>query len=94
MKFDVKHIAKLANLTISSDEEKKFETQLEGILTYVEKLNEIDTENGQAINQITGLENVTRDDTTAPSLTQEAALSGTKNTHNGFFKVKGILDNE
>ena len=44
MKIDVKHVAKLANLKISPDEETKFENQLSDILTYVEKLNEVKTE--------------------------------------------------
>lgn len=94
MKIDVKHIAKLANLPLSKDEEEKFEKQLAETLEYVSVLNEINTKNVEPTSQVTGLENVTREDETTPSLSQEDALKNAKSTHNGFFKVKAILSNE
>lgn len=94
MKIDVKHVAKLANLPLKKDEERKFEKQLFDILNYVEKLKEVDTKNVETTSQVTGLENITRDDKTKPSLTQKEALSNVKSVHNGFIKVKAILDNE
>ena len=94
MKIDVKRTAKLANLKLSSDEEKRFESQLSSILEYVEKLQEIDTEKVFETSQVTSLENVTREDEASPSLSQDEALSNAKNQQNGLFKVKGILTNE
>lgn len=94
MKFNISHVAKLANLPLTSEEKKKFETQLEETIKYVENLNEVDTKGIEPTSQVTGLENVTREDVVAPSLTQEEALSNAKSTHNGFFKVKGILSDE
>lgn len=91
MKINVKHIAKLANLPLSEIEEKKFEKQLSEILTYVEQLNSVDTKGVEITSQITGLENVTRDDKDHPSLSQNEALSNTKSKHNGMFKVKKVL---
>jgi len=91
MKIDVGHIAKLANLPLKPSERDKFEKQLSEILTYVKKLKKIDTENVETTSQVTGLENVTREDETTPSLSQEEALSNTKSHHNGLFKVKAIL---
>ena len=92
MKIDVAHVAKLANLPLSKEEEKKFESQLSSVLEYVSKLNEIDTKSIEPTSQVTGLENVTREDQPSPSLSQEEALSNTKSKHNGLFKVKAILD--
>ncbi len=94
MKLDVKHIAKLANLTLSEEEEKKFEKQLEETVDYIEGLSEVDTTGIEPTSQVTGLENVTRDDEISPSLSQEDALKNAKSTYNGYFKVKGILNNE
>lgn len=91
MKIDVAHVAKLANLPLKPEEEKKFEKQLSEILTYVEKLKEVDTKNVETTSQVTGLENVTRNDKSAPSLTQDEALSNAKSQHNGFIKVHAIL---
>ena len=94
MKLDVKHIAKLANLTLFEEEEKKFEKQLEETVEYIEGLSEVDTTNIEPTSQVTGLENVTREDEISPSLSQEDALKNAKSTHNGYFKVKGILRSE
>lgn len=93
MKIDVKKIAKLASLTLTAEEEIKFEKQLSDILQYVEKLNEVDVKDVEPTSQITGLENVTRNDNyTADMLTQEQALSGNNSKHNGMFKVKAVLE--
>jgi len=91
MKINVKHIAKLANLPLSVEEEIKFEKQLLEILSYVEKLKKIDTKNAKITSQITGLENVTSEDKASPSLTQDESLSNSKSNHNGLFKVPKIL---
>lgn len=92
MKIDVKHVAKLANLPLSTAEEKKFEEQLEQTLEYVEKLNEVDTKNVPTTSHVTGLENITRNDETVPSLSQEEATKNGKSVHNGLFKVPAIME--
>lgn len=92
MKIDVAHVAKLANLPLKPEEKDKFEKQLSSIIKYIEKLNEVNTSKIEPTSQVTGLENVTREDEATPSLTQEEALSNTKSQHNGFFKVPAILD--
>lgn len=94
MKIDIKHIATLANLTLKDGEIKLFESQLDSTLEYIEQLNEVDTNNITPTSQVTGLENVLREDIAKESLTQEQALSNNSETHNGLFKVKGILDND
>ncbi len=91
MKINIKHIAKLANLPLSEEEEKKFAKQLSSIIEYIEKLNEKDTKGIEITSQITGLENVTREDEASLSLSQEEALSNSKSNHNGMFKIKKIL---
>lgn len=94
MKINISHIAKLANLQIAKDDEQKFESQLSSILDYITKLNEIDTNDIAETSQVTGLENITRQDKTLPSLSQADALSQAKSTHNGFFSVKGVFTDE
>ncbi len=92
MKINVSHVAKLANLSISPSEKEKFEKQLEETVEYIKGLDEVDTKNVEPTSHVTGLENVTREDIAKPSLSQEDALSNTKSTHNGFFKVKAVLE--
>jgi aspartyl-tRNA(Asn)/glutamyl-tRNA(Gln) amidotransferase subunit C len=92
MIIDVLHIAKLANIPLGKEEIKKYEEQLSSILAYIEKLKKVKTDNVLETSQVTGLENVTKNDATVPSLSQPEALANTQKTHNGFFKVKAILE--
>ena len=94
MKINVAHVAKLANLPLTKEEEQKFEKQLSETLDYVKQLEEIDTKGVEPTSQVTGLENVTREDKVKPSFSQEEALKNSKSTHNGYFKVPAILDGE
>lgn len=91
---DVKHIAKLANLPLTPKEFEKFQKQLSETVEYINTLSSTDTKNIEPTSQVTGLTNVTRNDESTPSLTQEEALSNAKNTHNGFIKVKAIFNEE
>lgn len=92
MKIDVSHVAKLANLPLTDKEKEKFEKQLNDILSYIEKLNEVDTKNVEPTPQVTGLENVARKDKACPSLPQEEVLTNTKQKQNGMFKIPAIFD--
>lgn len=94
MKIDVRHVAKLANLAIPESQIKKFEKQLSSILDHINKLQKINTTKIPETSQITGLENVTRDDipSSVRTLSQDETLSNTKSSQNGLFKVKGVLN--
>ncbi len=94
MKIDVKKIAKLSNLTLSENEEKEFDNQLNNILAYIETLNSLDTSDTKPTAQVTGLTNILREDdsTNNNSLIQEEALSGTEKKHNGLFVVGKLVD--
>jgi aspartyl-tRNA(Asn)/glutamyl-tRNA(Gln) amidotransferase subunit C len=93
MKIDVSKIAALSNLTLTKDEEKEFESQLTNIISYIEKLNSIDTSNVEPTAQVTGLQNKIRNDSlSSDSLSQEEALSGSTKTHNGLFVVDKLVD--
>jgi len=93
MKIDVKKVAKLANLTLSPEEEKEFNTQLTDIVGYIEKLESLDTSNIDPTAQVTGLKNRMRNDNFADdTLSVDEALSGGKKTHNGLFVVEKLVD--
>lgn len=93
MKIDIAKVAKLANLTLTPDEEKEFDKQLNDIVGYIEKLNTLDTSNVTPTAQVTGLTNRLRNDNfTDEMLSQGQALSGGKKTHNGLFIVDKLVD--
>jgi len=91
MKINVRHIAKLANLELKEKELEDLEKQLSAIIGYIENLQAVDTQNVTETSQVTGLENITREDVPGSSLTQEDAVSNTKSEENGLFKVKAIF---
>ncbi len=89
----VKNIAKLAKLDLSQDEMEKYRLQLEEVIDYnVAKLNKVNTDKVEPLLNVSGLTNALRDDEAEPGLSQKAVLQNTKSSHNGFFKVKAILD--
>lgn len=58
----IKHIANLARLELSSAEEIKYSQELSNILNYIDKLNEVNTDNILITSQIGGLINSWRED--------------------------------
>lgn len=93
-KDEIFHIAKLAKLSLSDSEIKKFLPQLTNVVEYIGHLKEVDVKNIEPTAQVTGLENVYRNDETDFSsiLSNEEALGGTDKTYNGYFKVGAILE--
>lgn len=93
-KADVEHVAKLAKLELTEAEIEKFLPQLSSIINFISELNEVDTDGVEPTSQTTGLKNVFRTGgVKLSSLDQDLALSGTDNTHNGYFKIDAILEN-
>ena len=95
-KKDIEHVAKLANLKLSSNKLAKFQIQLSKVVKYVGELNKVDTTNTSPTNQTTGLDNVYRKDeiNSTRLLTQGSAFSGTEKVHNGYFVVDRVIDSE
>ena len=90
--INIAHLAKLANLPLTDEEKEKFTRQLSSILDYFTKLNQLDTSRVEPTSQVTGLENVTREDETQPSLPQNEATKNAKDIKNGSFVVKAVLE--
>lgn len=59
---DIEHIADLARLHLSEEEKARYAEQLSAVLGYVEMLNEVDTTGVEETCQVTGLEDVFRED--------------------------------
>ncbi|OGE26745.1 hypothetical protein A3C26_02600 [Candidatus Daviesbacteria bacterium RIFCSPHIGHO2_02_FULL_39_12] len=90
-KNQVKHVAKLANLTLSEEEISKLGQQLSETLKFIEQLEKVDTSKVEMTSQVTGLSNIVRTDDTIPSLTQDQALQNAHSQKDGFFKVKAVF---
>ncbi len=91
---DVQHIAKLAKMTVSDTEAKKLAAGFNSVIEVVNRLFKLDVSQVTPVSQVTGLENVFRNDRVNEKnmLTQEQALSNAPRKHNGFFVVDQILE--
>lgn len=89
---DVEHVAELARLELTDQEKQQFTEQLNTILQYVEKLNELNTEDVEPTSHVHKLTNVMRDDRSRPSWTLEAVLRNAPDEEDGQFKVPAVLE--
>lgn len=89
----IEHIVKLAKLNPSATQIEKFQPQLASVFGYISKIQTLKTNGVMETSQVTGLENVMRDDMVDEKrmLSQDEALRNAKRTHNGFFVVDAVL---
>ena len=89
---DVEHVALLARLQLNEDEKAAFQRELNAILTYVEKINELDTDNIEPTLHVLPLRNVFRNDEMKPSPDKKEMLKNAPDVYEGFFKVPPVLE--
>jgi aspartyl-tRNA(Asn)/glutamyl-tRNA(Gln) amidotransferase subunit C len=88
---DVEHVAALARLSFTEEEKQKLTAQLNGILSYMEQLNTLDTSNVEPLSHVIELQNVFREDVLRPSLPREEALKNAPAHTEEFFKVPKVI---
>ncbi|MCR2807800.1 Asp-tRNA(Asn)/Glu-tRNA(Gln) amidotransferase subunit GatC [Paenibacillus soyae] len=89
---DVEHVANLARLELTDAEKAQFTDQLNAILKYAEKLNELDTENVEPTSHVLPITNVMRDDVRKESLPIEKVLLNAPDEEDGQIKVPAVLE--
>lgn len=89
---EVEHVARLARLELNEKEKEKMRAQLDSILSYIDKLNELDTSGVEPTSHVLPLTNVFREDEVRPSLSQEEALANAPDRHDLLFRVPKILE--
>jgi len=88
----VRHIARLARLRLTAEEERRYAEQLSAILDYAERLKRVDTADIPPTAGVQGLPAPLRPDTPRPSLPRERALANAPAIADGMFLVPPILD--
>lgn len=90
----VKHIADLARLDLGEEEIQEMSEKLSDVLNYIEKLQEVDTTDVEPTAQVTGLENVVREDEVEEWDEQEvkSALDQFPDAEDGEVKVRRVLE--
>lgn len=89
---EVSHVAHLAKLGLTKEELEKFQSQLSQILGLVDAITKVDTTGVEPTSQVTGQENIFREDVIEESLPQEAVLSNAPRKFNGYFVVDAIFN--
>ncbi len=90
--IDVKYVAHLARLALTPEEEQNFGAQLGHVLSYVEKLKEVDVSGVEPTAHPFPLMNVARPDETRPGLSHEDALRNAPAQAGGLFIVPKIVE--
>lgn len=94
MKIDVKHLAKLANVKLTKDQEKVLSESIPSVMEYMDEIKNLDLDKIPETSRVTEEINVLREDIVEPSLSQKEALSNAKRTYNGFFVVPYVFEKE
>ncbi len=87
----VMQVARLARLELSDEEIILFTRQLNDILQYVEKLQELDTTGVEPMAHVLELTNIMRPDAVRPSLPPEAALENAPRQERQSFLVPRVI---
>lgn len=100
---DVDYVADLANLELTDQERQRMLKDLNSILEYIDRLNELDTTNVPPMAQISGsvdgsgsthnqATNLLREDALAPCLQHTEAMQNAPATDGDFFKVPKVIE--
>jgi aspartyl-tRNA(Asn)/glutamyl-tRNA(Gln) amidotransferase subunit C len=89
---EVLHVASLARLKLSPEEEEMLTGQLDKILQYVEKLDQLDTSNVEPLAHAVDVVNAFREDRVVPFPLRDRLLSNAPARENTFFKVPKIIE--
>ncbi len=101
---EVRHVAALASLELTAEEEARMERDLNAILGYVAELNELDTSSVEPMSQVSEVlsgsgasaerqsQAALRPDEPRPSLPRSTVMAGAPATDGTFFKVPKVIE--
>jgi aspartyl-tRNA(Asn)/glutamyl-tRNA(Gln) amidotransferase subunit C len=92
---EVRRVADLANLALKDEEVARMAQDLDGILTHIDKLNELDTTDVEPMAQVLyeAEETATlREDRERPTLGTPVAVANAPLTGSGYFKVPKVIE--
>ncbi len=88
---EVRQVARLARLDVLEKELESITEQLDRILGYIDKLNELETDGIKPTTHAVEMENAFRDDETRPSLSQQEALANGPEQNGEAFVVPKVI---
>lgn len=87
----INNVAELARLSLSSEEVRMYTAQFSNILEYMNKLHEVDTNDVVPTAQVTGLQNVLREDVVTDSFSQNIVTTLAPESRNGYVAVHAVF---
>ena len=90
----IDQLAHLARLEFSSIEKEELKTDLERMISFVEKLNEVDTEGVEPLLHMSDEINILREDAIKGSVSREDALKNAPVKDDRFFLVPTVIKNK
>jgi aspartyl-tRNA(Asn)/glutamyl-tRNA(Gln) amidotransferase subunit C len=91
-KKQVEYVAHLARLEFDAGETERFTSQMNDILLYMDKLNEVDTGGVAPVSSNVSLHNAFREDVVGVSLSHELALANAPEARDGCFLVPRVVE--
>jgi len=89
---EVEHVARLARLALAEEELAALTGEMDAILGYVDKLNQLDTAGIIPTAHAVPLENAFRDDSVAPSIGIDKALANAPEATQDCFRVPRVIE--
>jgi aspartyl-tRNA(Asn)/glutamyl-tRNA(Gln) amidotransferase subunit C len=89
---EVGHVARLARLELSEPEKERMRSQLDSILTYIDKLRRLNTDDVEPTSHTIPMTNVMREDEVRPSFPVEEMLANAPERYADFFRVPKIIE--
>jgi aspartyl-tRNA(Asn)/glutamyl-tRNA(Gln) amidotransferase subunit C len=88
----VRYIATLARLRFTDDEEERLAGQMNDILGYVEKLDELDTSGVQPMSHVLDLHNVVREDVAETRISRDEALKNAPDADSVYIRAPKVIE--
>ena len=89
---DVEHVGRLARLELGPEDKERMRRELDGILTYIDKLRAVDTRSVEPTSHAVPMTNVMRDDVTWSSFPLSEMLANAPDRSGDFFRVPKIIE--
>lgn len=89
---EVRHIALLARLRLTPEEERRFAKQLSAVLEYADRLRRVDVTGIPPTATVLGVHAPLREDRVRASLPRDQLLASAPASEDGLFRVPAVLD--
>lgn len=87
----INNLAKLSHLSFTDDERKEIKADLQEMITFIEKLREVNTDGVEPLLHMSSNVNILREDVVEGSVSREEGLKNAPDTDGTFFKVPKVI---